>query len=50
VPGVLAVLGGVTTLPFGRKDFDLALFTGSEVAYRGQLVGVVYHATGHRIP
>jgi CO/xanthine dehydrogenase Mo-binding subunit len=41
MPGVLAVLGGVTTLPFGRKDFDLALFTSSEVAYRGQLVGVV---------
>jgi xanthine dehydrogenase YagR molybdenum-binding subunit len=41
MPGVIAVLGGVTTLPFGRKDFELALFTSADVTYRGQLVGVV---------
>jgi xanthine dehydrogenase YagR molybdenum-binding subunit len=41
MPGVLAVLGGVTTRPFGTKNFELALFTSDQITYRGQLVGVV---------
>jgi xanthine dehydrogenase YagR molybdenum-binding subunit len=41
MPGVLAVLGGVTTRPFGTENFELALFTSDEITYRGQLVGVV---------
>ena len=42
MPGVLAVLGGVGTIPFGERDnVELALFQSSEISYRGQLVGVV---------
>jgi xanthine dehydrogenase YagR molybdenum-binding subunit len=41
MPGVLAVLGGVTTRPFGTENFELALFTSDQITYRGQLVGVV---------
>ena len=41
MPGVLAVLGGVTTRPFGTENFELALFTSDQITYRGQLVGAV---------
>jgi xanthine dehydrogenase YagR molybdenum-binding subunit len=41
MPGVIAVLGGHNTEPFGGKNFELSLFNRTEVTYRGQLVGVV---------
>jgi len=41
MPGVLAVLGGVTTGTFGMENFELALFTSDAVTYRGQLIGAV---------
>jgi xanthine dehydrogenase YagR molybdenum-binding subunit len=41
MPGVITVLWGGNTHPFGTDNFDLALFTRSEVTYRGQLVGAV---------
>ena len=40
MPGVLAVLGGVTAGTFGMENFELALFTSDQITYRGQLVGV----------
>ena len=41
MPGVIAVLWGGNTRPFGGKDFELSLFHRSDVTYRGQLVGAV---------
>jgi xanthine dehydrogenase YagR molybdenum-binding subunit len=42
MPGVIGVLGTGTSVPFGDKgNFELALFASDEIAYRGQLVGVV---------
>src|SRR6185437_4136746 len=41
MPGVLTVLWGGNTNPFGTENFELALFERSEVTYRGQLVGAV---------
>jgi xanthine dehydrogenase YagR molybdenum-binding subunit len=41
MPGVIAVLWGGNTQPFGETAFELALFNRSEVTYRGQLVGAV---------
>jgi xanthine dehydrogenase YagR molybdenum-binding subunit len=41
MPGVIAVLWGGNTQPFGETAFELALFHRSEVTYRGQLVGAV---------
>jgi xanthine dehydrogenase YagR molybdenum-binding subunit len=41
MPGVLGVLGGVTTVAFGTDNFELALFTSDHITYRGQLIGVV---------
>jgi xanthine dehydrogenase YagR molybdenum-binding subunit len=41
MPGVITVLWGGNTHPFGTEIFELALFTRSEVTYRGQLVGAV---------
>jgi xanthine dehydrogenase YagR molybdenum-binding subunit len=41
MPGVLAVLGGVTAAEFGVDNFELALFTSDQITYRGQLIGLV---------
>lgn len=41
MPGVITVLWGGNTNPFGTENFELALFERSEVTYRGQLVGAV---------
>jgi xanthine dehydrogenase YagR molybdenum-binding subunit len=41
MPGVIAVLWGGNTPPFGGKEFELSLFHRSDVTYRGQLVGAV---------
>ncbi len=42
MPGVLGVLGEVTTVPFGNTENpELAFLQSSEVSYRGQLIGVV---------
>jgi xanthine dehydrogenase YagR molybdenum-binding subunit len=41
MPGVLTVLGGVTTGTFGMENFELALFTSDVITYRGQLIGAV---------
>jgi len=40
MPGVIAVLWGGNTNPFG-ENFELSLFNRSEVTYRGQLVAAV---------
>jgi xanthine dehydrogenase YagR molybdenum-binding subunit len=41
MPGVIAVLWGGNTQPFGGKDFELSLFNRIDVTYRGQLIGAV---------
>jgi xanthine dehydrogenase YagR molybdenum-binding subunit len=42
MPGVITVLPGGTTYPFGNSENpELALFTSSDIAYRGQLVAAV---------
>src|SRR5690348_11372139 len=41
MPGVITVLWGGNTNPFGTENFELALFERSEITYRGQLVGAV---------
>jgi xanthine dehydrogenase YagR molybdenum-binding subunit len=41
MPGVITVLWGGNTNPFGTENFELALFERNEVTYRGQLVGAV---------
>ncbi len=41
MPGVIAVLWGGNTPPFGGKAFELSLFNRNEVTYRGQLIGAV---------
>ncbi|HVT67156.1 MAG TPA: molybdopterin cofactor-binding domain-containing protein, partial [Trebonia sp.] len=41
MPGVVTVLWGDNTNSFGAKNFELGLFSRSEVTYRGQLVGAV---------
>jgi xanthine dehydrogenase YagR molybdenum-binding subunit len=41
MPGVIAVLWGGNTPPFGGKAFELSLFNRNEVTYRGQLIGTV---------
>jgi xanthine dehydrogenase YagR molybdenum-binding subunit len=45
IPGVIAVLWGGNTPPFGGGSFELSLFNRNEVTYRGQLVGVVVGET-----
>jgi xanthine dehydrogenase YagR molybdenum-binding subunit len=42
MPGVITVLPAGTTYPFGNSEnAELALFTSSDIAYRGQLVAAV---------
>ncbi|HEX6452100.1 MAG TPA: xanthine dehydrogenase family protein molybdopterin-binding subunit [Trebonia sp.] len=46
VPGVIAVLGGASPVELGDTgNFELAIFQGSDIVYRGQLVALVIAET-----